>query len=92
MIILNLDTTTAKKAKVRISEESKVLVENESETPLISIQGALKKANLNLEQVDKFTANAGPGSYTGIRVGAAVVNSLNFALGKAGEAIEPIYE
>lgn len=91
MIILNIDTTTAKKAKVTVLKDSKLICENESESPLISIKEALEKANLKLESIDKFSANPGPGSYTGVRIGAAVTNALNFALGKKFEPTDPIY-
>lgn len=91
MILLKLDTTTAKVAKVEIIKDSNLLASGESESPLISIKAALEKANLELKSIDSFTANPGPGSYTGIRVGLAVSNALNFALGKEFKALEPIY-
>lgn len=91
MIILSLDTTTAKLAQVKITKDSVVLGENENPSPLVSIKETLEKTNLKLNDIDEFTANPGPGSYTGIRVGAAVVNALNFALGKKTAQVEPIY-
>ena len=91
MIKLFLDTTTAKLAKVKITQGEKVICENENESPLISINQCLEKADLKLSDIDQFAANPGPGSYTGIRVGLSVVNALNFALGKEFAPIEPIY-
>ena len=91
MVILYLDTTTAKLAKIKINQDEKVICENENESPLISIQEALKKINLRPEDIDEFSANPGPGSYTGIRVGISVINALNFALGKEVKPVEPIY-
>lgn len=89
---LFLDTTTAKKAKVTIFKDSKPICENENTSPLVSIDQCLEKARLSLKDIDEFSANPGPGSYTGIRVGLAVVNALNFALGKAAKRVEPIYQ
>lgn len=91
MIALKLDTTTAKKAQVKIFRNSELVTETENESPVISIQEALEKANLQLAEIDEFSANPGPGSYTGIRVGLSVVNALNFALGKEFKSVEPIY-
>ena len=90
MIKLFLDTTTAKKAKVKITKES-IVIENENESPLVSIREALAKGKLELSDIAEFSANPGPGSYTGIRIGLAVTNALNFALGNEFEPIDPIY-
>lgn len=92
MIKLFLDTTTAKLAKVKITQDDKAICGYETESPLIAIKEALAKGELELSDIDEFAANPGPGSYTGIRVGLAVSNALNFALGKKFEPIVPIYQ
>ena len=91
MIKLFLDTTTAKLAKVRITQDDKAICEYETESPLITIKKALAKEKLELSDIDEFSANPGPGSYTGIRVGIAVAGALNFAFGKELKPIDPIY-
>ena len=91
MIELFLDTTVAKVAKVKITEGEKPLCEVEGTEPLPTIVTALKEAGLTLQQIDAFKANAGPGSYTGIRIGLAVVNALNWAFGKKVTPQEPKY-
>lgn len=92
MKTVSLDTTTAKLAKVKILENSTLLSETENESPLIALKVALESSGLDLKDIDKFESNPGPGSYTGIRVGAAVCNTLNWILGKNAELIEPIYD
>jgi len=46
------------------------------------IQEVMEKANVRLEEVDCFAAANGPGSFTGVRVGVAVVKGLAEALNK----------
>ena len=92
MKLASIDTTVAKVAKVKILEGSTLLAETEKDSPLVALKEALGKSGLKLSDIDKFESNPGPGSYTGIRVGAAVCNTLNWVLGKDAKAIEPIYE
>jgi tRNA threonylcarbamoyladenosine biosynthesis protein TsaB len=92
MLKIYLDTTIAKLAQVKIIEDERQIAQAKSETPLIAINQALQKANLKLSEIDKFEANPGPGSFTGIRIGATIANVLNWALGKKVGLIEPVYE
>ncbi len=92
MKIASIDTTVAKIAKVSILENAILLTSAEKDSPLVALREALGKSGLKLSDIDKFESNPGPGSYTGIRVGAAVCNSLNWVLGKEAQLIEPIYE
>lgn len=92
MIGLKIDTTIAKLAKVEIFKDSNLITSCEDDSPLIAIKEALTKANLKLSDIDNFSANPGPGSYTGIRVGLAVASALNFALRNEVKTVEPIYQ
>ncbi len=91
MLKVRIDTTIAKVAKVEIVDESKILSTVTTEQPLIAIDQALQKAGIDLASVDEFEANRGPGSFTGIRVGAAVEQTLSWALGKPVSSTEPLY-
>ncbi len=92
MITLKLDTTEAKKARVEITKDDQKLLVSLGESPLPTIDKALSEAHIKLTEIDQFTSNPGPGSFTGVRIGAAVVNTLNYALNKNVELIEPLYE
>lgn len=37
---------------------------------------------ISLEEVEEFMSNPGPGSFTGIRIGLTISNTLNWALGR----------
>jgi len=101
--ILIIDTSNNKQISVgfevsgkisEITEDSTVL---RSEAALPVVEKLLKKNNLEINQIDEIRVNKGPGSYTGLRVGIAIANTLGFLLkipvnGKRiGELEEPVY-
>lgn len=49
--------------------------------PQVQIQFHPKGAKLNWELLEGIEVETGPGSFTGIRVGVAVANSLGYSLG-----------
>jgi tRNA threonylcarbamoyladenosine biosynthesis protein TsaB len=86
--ILSLDTTS-NFASVVIRTEGRVASEvtlesNEGFAHLIfpAIDRCKNEARIGLEQIDCFAAAAGPGSFTGLRVGLSAVKGLAEALGK----------
>ncbi len=88
MKILSLDTS-ATVASVAITENNTPLAEytlnaknTHSETLLPMIEAALKALSLKTCDIDLFALSAGPGSFTGVRIGAATVKGLSFASGK----------
>ena len=85
MIILSVDTT-AGSASVGISENGKIKSEfyidsgnTHSQTLLPMIEEAMKVTGLEAGDIDLFALSAGPGSFTGVRIGAATVKGLAFA-------------
>lgn len=44
------------------------------------IEKILQKNKLDLTDLDEIKVNRGPGSFTGLRVGLAIANTLGFAL------------
>ncbi|MBR2473817.1 MAG: tRNA (adenosine(37)-N6)-threonylcarbamoyltransferase complex dimerization subunit type 1 TsaB [Clostridia bacterium] len=88
MKILAIDTT-AKTATAALTENEKLLALTVLNTPnthsvtlLPMIDGLLRGAGLTLSDVDLLVCSAGPGSFTGVRIGAAAIKGLAFADGK----------
>lgn len=87
-IILNIDTAT-EIATVGISEGEKVLASETSETPMKhasflqpAVEKLLRDFSFSLSAVDAVAITAGPGSYTGLRVGMASAKGICYALDK----------
>lgn len=103
MNILKLDTSNNLKTKVELSLGGKnYVLEEERGKPgdqnvLELVEKLLEANNLTLKEIDSLEINTGPGSFTGLRVGAAIANALSFGLqvsinGKpVGETVEPTY-
>ena len=90
---LFLNTTVAKRAVVSlIDQKGKVVATEKAEEPLIAIDRLLKKTNTRLQDLEEISAHPGPGSFTGLRVGATIAQTLNFALGKKSKRVEIKYE
>ncbi len=53
-----------------------------SQTLLPMLDEVVKMTELDLETIDAIAVAAGPGSFTGLRIGAATVKALGFALEK----------
>ncbi len=102
--ILLIDTSSSKKISVGLRLENKKTfsVENDatvlkSQILLILIDKLLSEHNLKISDINEIKVNLGPGSFTGLRVGIAVANTLGFTLKipingkKLGELVEPLY-
>lgn len=48
---------------------------------LVAIDELLKEGGVKLEDLTKIDVNKGPGSFTSLRVGISVANTLNYTLG-----------
>lgn len=88
MKILALDST-ALTATVTLCEEEKLLAEytvnngnTHSETQLPMIASMLEIYGCKPNDIDVFACSAGPGSFTGVRIGAATIKGLAFGTEK----------
>lgn len=88
MKLLALDST-AKVASVALCEDGRLLGEytinngnTHSETLLPMVESMLKIFDLSIDDIDAFAVAAGPGSFTGVRIGVATVKGLAFGTDK----------
>ena len=84
MKILAVDST-ATTASVAICEDARLLAEytvsngnTHSETLLPMIESSLRTLGLSVSDIELFATSAGPGSFTGVRIGAATIKGLAF--------------
>lgn len=88
MIILALDST-AQTGAVALCRDEKLVASftlntgnTHSETLLPSVEAVLKLGNVTVDDVDLFAISKGPGSFTGVRIGAATVKGMAFGKDK----------
>lgn len=103
MNILRIDTSHNLVTRIELESDEKIFkLEEKRKSPsdqnvLEVIDGILKKAKIKLEEINSIQIKTGPGSFTGLRVGASIVNALSFTLKvpinnkKTGEIITPEY-
>ncbi len=85
MKILALDSS-AVSASAAVLEDDKLLGEffintrqTHSQTLMPMVQQVLLQTKTALEEIDVFAVSAGPGSFTGVRIGTACVKGMAFA-------------
>ena len=88
MIVLALDSTAATGA-VALCRDRKLLASitlntgnTHSETLLPSVEALLTMCDLTADDVDLFACSKGPGSFTGVRIGASTVKGMAFGKDK----------
>lgn len=77
--------SSAISASVAVYEEGKLIAQaynntkiTHSQTLMPMIEGMLKCAQIELNDIDGFAVSVGPGSFTGVRIGVSVVKGLAF--------------
>ena len=100
---LFIDTSNNKKIVVALEIDNKkdtmflesALVKSEVTIPLI--RDLLHKKGIKIEDLNEIIVNQGPGSFTGLRVGISIANTLGHILKipvngkKIGELAQPLY-
>ena len=88
MLILALDST-ALVGSVALCDDSRLISEvtvntghTHSETLLPMVESLLKLCGYTVDDIDLFACTTGPGSFTGVRIGAATVKGLAYGRGK----------
>lgn len=88
MKILSLDSS-AKTASVAVTDGKSLISEcfvnaglTHSRTLMPMVDNALRQADMSINEIDALCVNAGPGSFTGIRIGVAAVKGLALAENK----------
>ena len=102
-VILFIDTTNNKEIIVGLkidgkeSAKTQALDTRKAQVVLPMIEDLLKEKGLDLKDLSAIKVNPGTGSFTGIRVGLSVANTLGFLLRipvngqKVGESAEANY-
>jgi len=88
MKILAVDST-AITASVALTEDDKLVAEmtlnngnTHSQTLLPMVEALFRTCDVTADDIDLFAVSEGPGSFTGVRIGAATVKGLAFGRGK----------
>ena len=55
---------------------------NHSQTMLPMVKNLMDNTNVSIDDIDMLAVSAGPGSFTGIRIGVATIKGLAFGKGK----------
>ncbi len=84
MKILSLDTT-AEVCSVALCEDARLIAEmrvntgnTHSETLLPAVEQILKISDTDISEIELFACTTGPGSFTGVRIGAATVKGIAY--------------
>jgi len=99
---LYIDTSNSEKIIVGLDDEriETAAREDKSQKLLPIIDELLRKQGKKIEDITEIEVNTGPGSFTGLRVGVSVANTLGWVLGipvngkdmRKGEVIEIKYD
>ena len=101
--IIKIDTSDNKKISVILEIDGKslesvsksTLLKSEACLPLID--NLLKKNKIDIREIGEIQVKEGPGSFTGLRVGASIANALSYLLKipvnnkTIGELVVPVY-
>ncbi|MHB1152650.1 MAG: tRNA (adenosine(37)-N6)-threonylcarbamoyltransferase complex dimerization subunit type 1 TsaB [Eubacteriales bacterium] len=89
MLIFAIDTT-ATTASAALTEDLRLITQftlnktlTHSETLLPMVYSVLNNSHIGIGDIDIFACSAGPGSFTGVRIGVATIKGLAFGSNKS---------
>lgn len=101
-ILLSINTSDTEEIIISLTIDGKIYEKRsqsrrEKAQALLSlIYDELKEQGLTIQDVTEIKVHTGPGSFTGLRVGVSVANTLGWSLGlpvngKTGTIVLPVY-
>ena len=88
MIMLALDTAS-RYCSAAVMKDGEIIAEQtvcsglvHSRTLMVLVDNVLKSVGIEAKDIDAYACSNGPGSFTGVRIGAATVKGLAFASSK----------
>lgn len=99
MKILGIDSSavSVSAAVCELGESPRVIAEGSlnnkithSQTLMPLVESLLANSKTELADIDVFAVSAGPGSFTGLRIGVAAVKGMAYALGKPCRAVSTL--
>jgi tRNA A37 threonylcarbamoyladenosine modification protein TsaB len=94
MYKLHLKTSKISEKEILLFKDNELLDELKGDFEVVSsIKKILEKNGLTPKDIDEFSYDKGPGSYTGLKIGSSVINTLNWVFGKKNikELVLPEY-
>ncbi len=102
-VVLLIDTSSREAIRVAVDidgerfEKVSGVQGTNAQKVLPMLESLLKEHNLAISDISRINVNQGPGSFTGLRVGMSIANTLSLLLGipintlKLGEIALPLY-
>lgn len=97
MLILSVDSS-ASPASVCLFQDDKILSEyyinvglTHSQTLVAMIESILQVTGIKPEDIDLYSVNNGPGSFTGVRIGVSAVKGMAYAQNKPCIAVSTLH-
>lgn len=102
-IILAIDTANNKEITLTLKKGDEVFtqknefINRKAQQVLPMAEEMIQKHDIKLNEITAIEVNTGPGSFTGLRVGIAIANTLGYLLGvpvngnKVDETVDAVY-
>lgn len=89
---VKIDTTNRERSQVQLLKGGRVVAQKETGGDVLAaLSSLLSKEGFSASDIRKVSANQGPGSFTGIRIGLSIANALKYALHLRGTFLKPRY-